>query len=67
MRFDALYVGDRFTAYDSLWTKIDVGVARKHSEDSINLGERGAGYRLDSICSFPDDDEAQFVPPASGK
>ena len=61
--FNDLYVGDRFIAYEALWTKIDTDIARKHSEDSMNLGERGYGYRLDSICSFDNDDEVRFVPP----
>lgn len=61
MVFKTLYVGDRFVAHGSLWTKIDVHTARQHSEHSIRMGAAGYGHRLDSICTFEADKEVQFV------
>ena len=61
--FTDLWVGDRFTAFGELWTKLDHQTARQHRKESIALGERGCGYLLDTICSFRRDDAVQFVPP----
>lgn len=63
MRFDELWTGDRFIAYEALWTKIDPECARKHSKESMALGERGHGYIGDTICSFDREDEVRFLPP----
>ncbi len=63
MRFDELYVGDRFTAFGNLWTKTECDQARQHRAEGIALGDSGYGYRADTICSFGRDDEVKFVPP----
>ena len=67
MKFDQLYAGDRFSrsGKDDLWTKIDPGAARRHSDESRSLGDRGYGYYGDAICSFERDDEVEFVPVVS--
>ncbi len=62
MQFDQLCPGDRFIAYDSLWTKIDADAARKHSKESMALGDHGYGYVGDLICSFERNDEVLFLP-----
>lgn len=61
--FGALWVGDRFTAHGSLWTRLDHRTARQHRPESIELGERGAGFLADTICSFEPDEQVEFVPP----
>ena len=63
MRFDELWVGDRFVAYDALWTKIGHGCARKHGKESMVLGDSGHGYRGDTLCSFESEDDVRFLPP----
>ena len=63
MTFGDLIAGDRFTACGSLWTKLEPETARKHSAESIRLGQRGNAYYGDSICSFEATDEVLFVPP----
>lgn len=64
----ALWAGDRFRAYGSLWTYLGAesdadGTARKHSEHSIEMGDRGYGYMADSICTFERDVSVEFVEP----
>ncbi len=61
--FNDLWVGDRFTAANGLWTKLDHRTARRHSPESIALGERGLGYVGDTICSFDKTDEVIFEAP----
>lgn len=58
-----LWVGDRFYAYDKLWTYLGEHTARNHRKESIQLGERGYGYIGDTICSFEPDELVRFVPP----
>jgi hypothetical protein len=62
-QFGTLWVGDRFTAYDNLWTKLGHDTARQHSESGLKLGDRGYGYIADTICSFDKHDAVTFVPP----
>lgn len=62
--FNALWAGDRFTAFGSLWTKIGHDTARQHSPESVKLGEDGYGYLGDTICSFATSDPVEFDPPA---
>lgn len=62
VKFEQLWVGDRFRACDSLWTCIGGGRARKHSDSSIKLGTRGFGYIGDTVCSFEANDLVEFVP-----
>lgn len=64
MKFEQLHAGDRFrrSGKGDLWTKIDPGTARRHSNESRALGGRGYGYIGDGICSFERDDEVDFVP-----
>lgn len=61
--FGKLWVGDRFTAYGSLWTRLDHRTARQHSERSIQLGPDGGGYMADTICTFTTEEAVVFVPP----
>lgn len=65
MKFDDLWIGDRFVSGETLWTKIDHDTARQHSEQSIALGELGHGYIGDMICSFEYEDEVRFLPPSA--
>lgn len=58
--FQQLWVGDRFTNGDTLWTKLDGQTARRHSPESISLGNSGVGYIWDTICSFDQDDLVVF-------
>jgi hypothetical protein len=68
VRIRQLWVGDRFEVYGSLWTYNGASgdgtwaTARKHSFESIALGERGHGYIGDAICSFKLTDWVRFVP-----
>ena len=61
--FGDLTEGDRFISeYDVLWTKVGRDVARKHSQESINLGLSGYGYR-DSFCKFDLNEVVRFIAP----
>jgi hypothetical protein len=68
VRIRQLWVGDRFEVYDSLWTYTGASgdgiwaTARKHSPESIALGEKGYGYIGDAICSFRLSYWVRFVP-----
>ncbi|KWU19200.1 hypothetical protein [Burkholderia cenocepacia] len=64
VRFDALYLGDRFKAHDRLWTKIDWDTARRHSEAGLALGGNGMGYIGDAITSFDHAKKVVFEAPA---
>lgn len=63
MTFNDLTSGDRFTIGDTLWTKLDPNIARRHSPESLGLHQRGYGYHGDAICSFERTDEITFVEP----
>jgi hypothetical protein len=63
MKFSELCSGDRFSSFGSVWTKLDQDTARKHSSESIALGDRGYGYVGDAFCSFEHDREVIFVAP----
>ena len=62
LRFDELFIGDRFVFVNTLWTKVDPDAARKHSKSSIALAAKGFGYVGDTICSFERNDKVDFVP-----
>jgi hypothetical protein len=64
LKFNDLWVGDRFTSGGRLWTKIAPDVARHHSSACLLLGERSYGYIGDHVCSFERDDPVAFVPVA---
>lgn len=66
MKISELWVGDRFRAHGSLWTSLGRDgtgtiTARKHSPESQALGARGYGYIGDTICSFEDGEEVEFL------
>lgn len=61
--FGDLWVGDRFTAYNGLWTKVDWESARHHSNASRALASRGFGYIGDTLCNFEKESLVTFVPP----
>jgi len=67
IKFSELWLGDRFIPlnikHSSLWTKVGVDTARKHSKQSQELKDNGYGYIGDVICSFNDDDIVIFVHP----
>ncbi len=61
--FGDLIEGDRFqNEFGVLWTKISATTARKHSNESRNLGCHGYGYR-DSICTFGHWEWVKFISP----
>jgi len=69
LTFQDLWLGDRFImrypendGKPSLWTKTDITRARKHSEASQKLADRGYGYIGDNNCSFEMTDLVEFVP-----
>lgn len=68
VRIRQLWVGDRFEVYGSLWTYTGASgdgiwaTARKHSPESIALGEKGYGYIGDAVCSFRLSYWVRFVP-----
>ena len=64
--FADLWVGDRFNAHGSMWTKLGHDTARQHSERAIALRDRGYGYIGDTICSFEPENAVEFVPPTAG-
>jgi len=62
-KFSDLTLGDRFTiANGTVWTKIGTTTARKHSAESMRLGDRSYGYIGDPICSFEPKDLVRFTP-----
>jgi len=62
--FGELISGDRFrNEHGSLWTKIDPETARSHHSMSIRLGDRGYGYRGDTMASFDESEPVKFIPP----
>ena len=66
--FSDLVSGDRFTyGNGGLWTKINPEAARSHHPASIRLGERGYGYRGDTIASFSADDRVKFIAPSTSE
>jgi Lar family restriction alleviation protein len=62
-KYGSLWVGDRFTAFGNLWTKLGHNTARQHSKASITLGAQGHGYIGDTICSFVQTEEVEFIAP----
>ena len=64
--FADLWVGDRFNAHGSMWTKLGHETARQHSPRAVELGLRGYGYIGDTICSFEPENAVEFVPPTLG-
>ena len=65
VKFEELHLGDRFTAHNALWTKIDCGIARKHSKESRALGNHGFGYLGDTILSFERAEKVVFQAPTN--
>jgi hypothetical protein len=65
VKFEELYLGDRFTAHDALWTKIDWHIARKHSKESRALRNDGFGYLGDTIVTFDRAEEVVFEAPTN--
>lgn len=62
MIFSELHPGDRFVAYKNLYTKLDHQKARKHSQESSDLLDKGYGYIGDPIVSFDPNEQVRFVP-----
>lgn len=61
-----LWVGDRFRAYDQLWTVIQPEgqnrIARQHPEAEQKLGAKGFGYIGSVICTFEAWVKVEYVP-----
>ena len=64
-KFGSLWVGDRFNAFGNLWTKIGHDTARQHSKASISHGAQGHGFIGDTVCSFEQTDDVEFVAPSA--
>jgi hypothetical protein len=61
VKFSALWLGDRFTSGDKLWTKLSHSTARNHSSEELALEENGFGYIGSAVCSFEPDDMVVFA------
>jgi hypothetical protein len=66
LTFFDLWVGDRFLAFDAIWTKLDIEYARHHTDVSLRLEARGYGYIGDSVCTFENNVPVQFLLPTIG-
>lgn len=66
--FNDLWIGDRFKVLndlalkDVIFTKTKHDQARRHSAESIALGEHGYGYLDDSIVSVKQNTIVMFMP-----
>lgn len=66
--FNDLWLGDRFKILnkpelsDVVFTKTKHDQARRHSVESIELGEQGYGYLDDSIVAIAQNTIVWFVP-----
>lgn len=64
--FNDLWTGDRFVivgdASGEVYTKIRHDAARRHSRESIALGEQGYGHLDDSVVAMSQHAIVRFVP-----